>query len=115
VKIKSLYEAMLDVKLFGRTFAGPTFAAWRAVAKMIDGLPLNESELALYRQITGREAAPTAPFFEGYILKPRRAGGTLFEAAFGLHAGLCDYRKQLGPGELRPWRSLQAISVRRGS
>ncbi|MES1195356.1 MAG: hypothetical protein ABUL58_00220, partial [Steroidobacter sp.] len=98
--MKPLYECMLDDAIFGKTFAGPTFAAWRAVAKMIDGLPLTDVELQLYHDITGREAAPSSPFSEVYLVKPRRAGGTLFAAAMGLHAALGDYRERLGPGEV---------------
>lgn len=98
--MKSLYDAMLDKHLFGRTFGGPTFAAWRTVAKILDGLPLIGEELELFRQITGREEAPGAPFGEAYLIKPRRAGGTLFGAACGLHAALLDYRDRLGPGEV---------------
>jgi hypothetical protein len=98
--MKSLYEAMLDPELFGNTFGGPTFENWRTVAKIIDGLPLTESELALYRQFTGRSEPATMPFDEAYLIKPRRAGGTLFGAACGLHAALKDYRSLLGPGEV---------------
>ena len=98
--MKSLHAAMLDPELLGRTFAGPTFANWRTVAKILDGLPLEPVELAFYREITGRDEPPAAPFAEGYLIKPRRAGGTLFAAAVGLHAALEDYRDRLGPGEL---------------
>ena len=34
--MKPLHQAMVDPALFGRTFGGPTFAGWRAVAKMLD-------------------------------------------------------------------------------
>jgi hypothetical protein len=95
----NLHDAMLDPDLFGRTFGGPTFAAWRTVAKFLDGLPLNDAELALYRQMTGRMNAPSVPYREGYLIKPRRAGGTLFAAAVALHAAIQDYRELLGPGE----------------
>jgi hypothetical protein len=91
---------MLDPDLFGSTFAGPTFEAWRTVAKMLDGLTLTESEAELYQQITARTVAPTEPFTEAYLVKPRRAGGTLFGAAVGLHAALGDYEAKLGPGEV---------------
>jgi hypothetical protein len=91
---------MVDPKLFGKTFAAPTYAAWRTIAKVLDGQPLNKREMALYRLITGREAAPTAPFSEGYLVMARRSGKTLFAAALGLHAALQDYRKRLGPGEV---------------
>ncbi len=98
--MKPLYEAMLDPDLFGRTFAGESFWAWRTVAKILDGLPLDEAELAFYREITGRETAPSEPFSEAYLIKPRRAGGTLFGAACGVHAALPDYSASLGPGEV---------------
>jgi hypothetical protein len=94
-----LHQAMLDPALFGRTFGGPTFAGHRGVAKMLDGLPLDAAELDLWRAFTGREEPPAAPFSEAYVIKPRRAGGTLFAAALGLHAALQDYRARLGPGE----------------
>jgi hypothetical protein len=95
-----LHTFMTTPELAARTFGGPTFAAWRTVAKVLDGLPLDASELELYRQITHREAAPTQSFSEAYLVKPRRAGGTLFAAAVGLHAALQDYRDRLGPGEV---------------
>jgi hypothetical protein len=98
--LKSLHAAMLDPDLFGRTFGGETFAAWRTVAKALDGLALDATELELYRRITGRTDAPVKPFREGYLVKPRRSGGTLFAAAVGLHAALQDYCQRLGPGEV---------------
>jgi hypothetical protein len=52
--MKSLHAAMLDPDLFGRTFGGPTFWAWRTVAKFLDGMPLEPSELELFQQITSR-------------------------------------------------------------
>jgi hypothetical protein len=98
--MKPLHEAMLDRKLFGKTFSGRTFANWRTVAKVLEAAPLTRAELALYRELTGRTAPPVAPFREAYLIKPRRAGGTLFAAALGLHAALQDYRDRLGPGEV---------------
>jgi hypothetical protein len=91
---------MLDPDLFGSTFASSTFWAWRTVAKFLDGIPLEPAELELWHAITGREVAPSTPFTEAYLVKPRRAGGTLFAAAVGLHAALTDYRDRLGPGEI---------------
>jgi hypothetical protein len=98
--VKSLCDAMLDSDLFGRTFAAESFRNWRTVAKVLDGLPLEAKELEFYRYVTGRSAAPVHPFSEAYLIKPRRAGGTLFAAAVGLHAALQDYRERLGPGEV---------------
>jgi len=98
--MKSLFDSMLDTELFGKTFGGSTFENWRTVAKILDGLPLAESELALYQKFTGRAEPATEAFDEAYLIKPRRAGGTLFGAACGLHAALNDYRPLLGPGEV---------------
>lgn len=98
--MKSLSDAMLDPALFGRTFAGPTFWAWCTVAKILEGRRLDKRELALYRELTGREQPPAEPFSEAYLIKPRRAGGTLFAAVLGTHAALQDYRARLGPGEV---------------
>jgi hypothetical protein len=98
--VKPLHACLIDHDVFGGTFAGPTFDAWRTVAKILDGLPLNATELELYRRMTNRDAAPTQAFAEAYLIKPRRAGGTLFAAAVGLHAALGDYTAKLGPGEL---------------
>ena len=98
--MKSLYESMLDPDLLGPAFAGPTFEAWRTVAKILDGLPLTDAETALYTSMTNREDVPTASFKEAYLVKPRRAGGTLFAAGVGLHAALGDYSALLGPGEI---------------
>jgi hypothetical protein len=105
--MKPLHACMLDPDLFGDTFAGPTFEAWRTVAKILDGLPLTEPELALYHLVTGRNVAPTVATTEAYLVKPRRAGGTLFAAAVGLHAALGDYRDKLGPGE---WATVALIA-----
>lgn len=96
----NLHDAMIDPALFGRTFGGPTFAAWRTVAKVLDALPLDADEFALYQSITGRIQLPTEPVREAYFVKPRRSGGTLFLAAQGLHAAIQDYRALLGPGEV---------------
>ncbi len=62
--MKSLHDAMLDPALFGRTFSGPTFANWRTVAKVLDGLPLTEEERGFYRQVTARDPMPAQPIAE---------------------------------------------------
>ncbi len=98
--MKPLFEFLADPDLFGATFAGPSYSAWRTVAKILDGLPLDAGELELYRAITGRDAPPSEAFTEAYIIKPRRAGGTQFAAALALHSALTDQRAKLGPGEV---------------
>jgi hypothetical protein len=53
--MKSLHESMLDPDLFGQTFAGPTFANWRTVAKVLDGLPLERNDSSNFH-LPGRRA-----------------------------------------------------------
>jgi hypothetical protein len=105
--MKPLHACMIDPRIFGGTFAGPTFESWRTVAKILDGLPLTEPEQALYHLVSARPAAPAVPTTEAYLIKPRRAGGTLFAAAVGLHAALEDYSAKLGPGE---WATVALIA-----
>lgn len=105
--MKPLHLCMTDPELFGQTFGGPSFESWRVVAKILDGCPLEPAELELYQVITGRTEAPTERFDEAYLVKPRRAGGTLFGAACGVHAALEDYREKLGPGE---WATVALIA-----
>ena len=100
MNVKPLHEAMVDPDLFGKTFAGPTFKNWRTVAKALDGLPLDEEELEFFCSITGREAAPTKPCNELYLIIARRNGKTLFSSAAALHAALQDHSDKLGPGEV---------------
>ena len=47
-------------------------------------MALTTEEFVLRQTILGRTDAPATSFTEGYLVKPRRAGGTLFAAAVGL-------------------------------
>ena len=69
--MKPRCDAMLDKKLLGRTFGGPTFAAWRTVAKILDAAPLNRAEHALHPKLTASDSAPREAFREAYLIKPR--------------------------------------------
>ena len=96
---------MVDSKIFGRTFGAPEL---RGLAHSQQGPGRHGARYSTSSRSTSRSPAgrrsPTVPFSEGYIIKPRRAGGTLFEAAFGLHAGLCrTTASSWGPAKWRPW------------
>jgi hypothetical protein len=100
----SLSQAMVDPALFGNTFAAPSFWTWRTVAKLIDGIPLNEPrEIELFEQATGRKYNQ-----ETYraarrliLLAGRRAGKDRFLSAIAVwRAALCtDWRKHQSAGE----------------
>ncbi len=94
-------EAMTDPALFGREFGGPTWAAWRVLLRLLFGLPPEgEADLALLRACTGREAWPTSPAREAWIIAGRRAGKSRIAALLAVFlACFRDWREVLAPGE----------------
>jgi hypothetical protein len=80
--------------------SGDSWAAWRAVAKVLEGQPLTPSELELYAQCTSRATPPTVPPSEVWIIAGRRSGKSRFAGALAVHiAGFTDYAGRLAPGE----------------
>jgi hypothetical protein len=71
----TIIDAMTDPTIWGSWFKGrksllkpigkavPTWIAWTAFVKVMFGLPLDDAELALFQQCTGR----TAPSPDGYL------------------------------------------------
>lgn len=53
----SIIDACLDPEIFGGWFKDTkTWAAWFAFLKVVFGLPLDDAELATFRECTGRTA-----------------------------------------------------------
>ena len=97
----TLTQALADPELFGKTFEAPSFWTWKAVAKVIDGLPLNEHEAKLFRECTGRTQLPAGPVHRIINLTGRRGGKDRFLSSVAVwRAALCcDWRKHISPGE----------------
>jgi hypothetical protein len=98
----TLTEALNNPKLFGGTFASPSFWTWKVVAKLIDGIPLTEKrEVELFKQCTGRTKLPAGPVRSLIVLAGRRAGKDRFKSAVSVWRGaLCaDWRKHQSAGE----------------
>jgi len=95
----NLHDAMTDPRLMGRTFGAPSWAAWRVLAKAVDGAPLTDEELLVFRRLTGRQRAPSASSRRLIAVAGRRSGKTSFTAAMAVHAGFEDYSALLAPGE----------------
>jgi hypothetical protein len=114
----TLSRALSDEQLFGRTFGSSSFWTWQTVAKLIDGLPLDNREFELYRQCTGRSELPkrgTAPSLRRYIvLAGRRAGKDRFLSAVAVwRAALCaNWRRHVSAGKLLSFCCLAQIVVR---
>jgi hypothetical protein len=74
---------------------------WFVVFKVVFGLPLDDRELALFRQCTGREAPPPADGFnEIWLVCGRRGGKSLALATIATFLAVFrDWSGSLAPGE----------------
>src|SRR5262245_960417 len=90
----SLTDAMTTCGL-----TGPTWAAWRVVAKALDGAgdTFTRDEAALYEQCTQRTRPPTERPAEFFGVIGRRGGKSIFTKASVLVAA--SRRYALAPGE----------------
>lgn len=94
--VKTALDVFNDV--FGATFAGPTWDAWRAFLVCLFGLPASESQAATIRDCTGRATLPSAQAREAWMVVGRR-GGKSRVAAF-LAVFLAAFRRyRLAAGE----------------
>lgn len=93
--------AMLDPNLFGASFAGESFAAWRALLAGFYGLPLTDEDADTFKALTGREEAPTEAHDELWLAVGRRGGKTQAAALVGTYeAAFKDHRPNLARGEV---------------
>jgi hypothetical protein len=80
----SLTQAMRDVSLLGGPFKARSFWPWFVVAKLSDGLLLDDRELELFKQCTGRTTLPLGPVRRLIILVGRRGGKDRFFSALAI-------------------------------
>lgn len=70
----------------------PSWDGWRVVGKVLDGLPLSESELRLYGSLSGRETVPAAEGLrELWLICGRGSGKTTFLVVQALRAAMRGY------------------------
>lgn len=97
----TIRDAMTDPQLFGPIFGGDSFAAWRALLGGFYGLPLDDTEAATFRTLTGRAETPTKPCSELWLAVGRRGGKSHVAALLALfQAVFQDHRDRLSPGEI---------------
>ena len=100
----SILEACQDEQIFGPWFKDRlTWVAWFAFLKVMFALPLNEAELAIFQQCTGRSAPSPAGYLEATLVIGRRGGKphVLFRSSPA--RGRC---------RQKPWVSASAISAK---
>ena len=86
--------------IFASLFRDPTeWRAWFSALRVVFGLPLDEDDLALFKQCTAREQ-PRGPYQEVWFCAGRRAGKSFILALIATFLAIFrDYRKHLAPGE----------------
>ncbi|MBO6776142.1 MAG: hypothetical protein JJ897_11675 [Marinibacterium sp.] len=97
----SILDAMTDPALFGDTFGGDSFAAWRALLAGFYSLPLTDEQAEIFAGVTSGLETPQEAHDELWLVVGRRGGKShaaalvaTFEAAFR------DHRDKLAPGEI---------------
>ena len=91
---------MSDPALFGRSFAGDTWNAWRAFLAAIFGHRMEEDQLATFRACTARQRPPGGPAREAWVVVGRRGGKSRIAALVAVFlAAFRDYSGVLAPGE----------------
>lgn len=95
-----LHAFMTTPEFAGAEFSGPSWAAWRIVARLIDGDAhlLTADERALALKMTGRTVLPSVAPREVYVGAGRRSGKSRFGSLVAVWLAAKDY-PQLSPGE----------------
>lgn len=97
----TILDAMTDRQLFGGTFGGDSFAAWRALLGGFYGLSLSETEAETFKAITGRAETPTEAAHELWLAVGRRGGKSHVAGLLAIYeACFTDHRDRLAPGEV---------------
>jgi hypothetical protein len=96
----NIIQAMGSEHLFARWFRNDTWASWTAFLCALFALPMNEDQLKVYRECTGRTEPPMAPFREGWLVCGRRSGKSYVLALVAVFlACFRNYSEFLAPGE----------------
>jgi hypothetical protein len=96
----TIFDVLDDPAVWGASFAGESWHAWRAFLAALFALPMDDEMAALYRKHTGRTALPTAPAREAWVIVGRRGGKSRMAALLATYvACFRDHRTFLAPGE----------------
>jgi len=85
---------------FAEWLKGADWAPWLAFHKAMGALPMNETELALFQQCTGRTIAPAQPVTEAWCGVGRRGMKSSTAAVLAVHMAVHrDWSAYIAPGE----------------
>jgi hypothetical protein len=98
----TIIDACNDPQLFGRFFRDKkTWWPWFVFLKSLFGLPMDESELAFFRECTRLDAPPEGGSREAWLVIGRRGGKSRILATIAVYLATIykDWRPYLAPGE----------------
>lgn len=97
----NIIDTMTDPQLFAEQFDSECWDNWRVLLKAFYALPLEESDLPVYEQLTQRQSAPEQPFKELFLIIGRRGGKSQNAALIAVYeAFFNDYTNTLSAGEM---------------
>ncbi|HUZ74548.1 MAG TPA: hypothetical protein VMU87_16305 [Stellaceae bacterium] len=78
-----------------------TWRPWLVFLKTLFGLPMDDAELALFRECTGLQEPPAGGVFEAWLVCGRRAGKSFILALVAVYLAVFrDWSAFLSPGEI---------------
>jgi hypothetical protein len=111
----SMRAALSDMQLLGSVLCGDSWRAWKILLVALMGERLEESERAVFRELTGRECEPGEAIEEFWGAIGRRGGKSRAMAVLAVYlAAFRDYRAVTVAGE-RPTVLLLAANVKQAS
>jgi hypothetical protein len=97
----NIIEAIHNDKLFKPVFKDlSTWSNWLVLLSALFNLPMDETQLKIYRRCTGRQKPPEKEFREFWGICGRRGGKSFIAAVVAVFLALFfKYEKHLSPGE----------------
>jgi hypothetical protein len=93
-------RAMADPNLFGKWFAGDTWATWSSVLKAAYGLPMTIGEVRRFQKVAGGRDPPKHRVKELWVIAGRRSGKDSVASLIAAYTAVFnDYQSRLRGGE----------------
>jgi hypothetical protein len=98
----NIIEAIAEPKVFGSQFRdAESWTSWRVFLRALFGLPMDETQRALFAECTGRQEPNREGHSEAWLVCGRRSGKSFTLALIAIFlAGFRDWRPYLAPGEV---------------
>ena len=97
----NILQALQDPALFADDFQEPSWQPWFSLLRVLFGLPLEDGDLELFKQCTGRTAPREGGYTELWAIAGRRGGKSRVLAAIAVYlACFKDWRPYLSRGEV---------------